>query len=183
MNMEPGLSKDEQKIGQSESGVHQRSRISNLAREVVHTYMKNSAVLTTVESCTGGWLSASITGIHGASAIFDRGFVVYSNRAKVEMLGLDEKLIIRHGAVSSEVAEYMAQGGLNYSDADVSISITGISGPSGGSKDKPVGLVYHCCQLRGHIPIIVRNIFNGDREAIRRQSVIKALELLVKIMI
>ncbi len=180
---EPDSSKEGNKMGQNELGVQQRIQINNLAREVVYTYMKNGTMLTTVESCTGGWLSTSITGIHGASAIFDRGFVVYSNKAKVEMLGLDEKLMIKYGAVSSEVAEYMAQGGLIHSDADISISMTGISGPSGGSKDKPVGLVYHCCQQRGRIPMIVRNIFNGDREAIRGQSVIKALELLLHIMV
>ncbi len=170
-------------VGYKEVGLSQNERISYLAKKVIHTFMTHEAMLATVESCTGGWLSSSITGIHGASAIFERGFVVYSNRAKVEMLGIDEKWLVKYGAVSAEVAEVMALGALEHSDADVSIAITGIAGPSGGSNEKPVGLVYHCCQHRGQIPIIVRNIFNGDRESIRRQSVMKGLDLLLQAMV
>lgn len=157
--------------------------LSALAEKVLAAYRKASLSLVAAESCTGGLLTATLTDIPRASAVVDRGFIVYSNAAKMEILGVDASLLIHHGAVSAEVVQAMAAGALNCAGADVAIAITGIAGPGGGSEEKPVGLVYHCCLHRGQVPLIVRNIFPGDREQIRRQSVMKAMELLLKVVV
>jgi len=152
------------------------------AQKVVHGLLDKASVLVTAESCTGGWVSAVITGVHGASAVFDRGYVAYSNEAKTEVLAVDRDLLARYGAVSPEVVEAMAKGALASSNADIALAITGIAGPGGGSIHKPVGMVYHCCQRRGEIPLLVRNIFNGDRATVRRQSVNKGLDMLLSLI-
>ncbi|MGB0720036.1 MAG: CinA family protein, partial [Bdellovibrionales bacterium] len=107
-------------------------RLSTLLRE-------QNIMLTTAESCTGGQIAAAITSLPGASSVFDRGFVTYSNAAKTQMLGVPAQIINTHGAVSAQTAVAMAKGALENSDADIAISITGIAGPEGGSADKPVG--------------------------------------------
>ena len=99
-------------------------------------------LLATAESCTGGMVAAAITDVAGSSAVFDRGFVTYSNAAKTAMLGVSPALLERHGAVSEETARAMAEGALRHSAAQVTVAITGIAGPGGGSRDKPVGLVH-----------------------------------------
>jgi len=105
--------------------------------------MKSRAVkIATAESCTGGLIATVLTEVPGASEVLDRGFVTYSNAAKVGMLGVDFDLIIRHGAVSAEVAHAMAEGALRCSAADLAVAVTGIAGPGGGTIEKPVGLVY-----------------------------------------
>ncbi|MEM6630636.1 MAG: CinA family protein [Bacteroidota bacterium] len=156
---------------------------TQLAQRVLEAYREAALTLVAAESCTGGLLTVALTDIPRASAVVDRGFVVYSNAAKMEVLGVNPEWIVQHGAVSAEVAEAMAAGALEKSGADVALSITGIAGPSGGSVQKPVGLVYHCCHQRGQVPLIVRNLFTGDREEIRRKSVEKALELLLKVVV
>ncbi len=157
--------------------------LSQLAEKVLAAYREAELSLVAAESCTGGLLTATLTDIPRASAVVDRGFVVYSNAAKMELLNVDASIIVHHGAVSAEVAQAMAEGALENAGADVAISITGIAGPSGGSEEKPVGLVYHCCLRRGQVPLMVRNIFTGDRERIRKQSVMKAMELLLKVVV
>ncbi|MFN3288446.1 MAG: CinA family protein [Sphingomonadaceae bacterium] len=144
-----------------------------------------SSVLTvaTAESCTGGLVAAALTSVPGASAMFDRGFVTYSNEAKREMLGVGGDILETFGAVSIAVAWAMAQGALERSQADVAVSITGIAGPDGGTPGKPVGTVVFARALRGVTekePVADRRDF-GDlgRVAIRRQAALVALSLLL----
>jgi nicotinamide-nucleotide amidase len=134
--------------------------------------------LATAESCTGGLLAGLLTEIAGSSAVFERGFVTYSNSAKSELIGVPPALLERHGAVSEEVARAMAEGALAHAPVDVAVSVTGIAGPDGGSRDKPVGLVYFAAAPRGR-PTLVRECRFGSigRTAIRLASVRSAMEL------
>lgn len=132
--------------------------------------------IATAESCTGGWAAQVITHTAGSSAWFERGFVTYANTAKTDMLGVRMDTIETFGAVSQETAAEMAAGALENSNAMISLAITGIAGPTGGSPDKPVGTVCFAWCLRGAAPETERCLFHGDREAIRRQSVVHALE-------
>ncbi|MGZ5918600.1 MAG: CinA family protein [Hyphomicrobium sp.] len=134
--------------------------------------------LATVESCTGGLLAGLLTEIAGSSAVFERGFVTYSNSAKSELIGVPPALLERHGAVSEEVARAMAEGALAHAPVDVAVSVTGIAGPDGGSPDKPVGLVYIAAAPRGR-PTLVRECRFGSigRTAIRLATVRTAMEL------
>jgi len=133
-------------------------------------------VLTTAESCTGGWVAQAVTSISGSSDWFDRGYVTYSNAAKREMLGVRAATLERHGAVSEETAREMASGALAASGAGVAVSITGVAGPTGGTPAKPVGMVCFGWALRdGRVEAATRR-FDGDREAVRRQSVVFALQ-------
>jgi nicotinamide-nucleotide amidase len=134
--------------------------------------------LATAESCTGGMIAAALTDIAGSSDVVERGFVTYSNEAKTEMLGVPAELIAKFGAVSEQVAREMAAGALRHSRADVSVAVTGIAGPGGGSKEKPVGLVYLAVARKGGETRCERKVFPGDRAAIRRLTVARALELL-----
>jgi len=131
--------------------------------------------VTTAESCTGGWAAQVITHTAGSSAWFERGFVSYANAAKVEMLGVSPQTLENHGAVSLETAKEMAAGALNNSNALISLAITGIAGPMGGSPGKPVGTVCFAWCWRDAEPEAESCCFNGDREAIRRQAMIHAL--------
>lgn len=135
-------------------------------------------MLATAESCTGGLIAACLTEIAGSSDVVDRGFVTYSNTAKTEMLGVPPALIAAHGAVSAEVAKAMAEGAIRHSAADLAVSVTGIAGPGGGTPGKPVGLVYIGTARRGAGASSQRCRFDGDRRAVRRQSVERALDLL-----
>ncbi len=119
-------------------------------QDLVQVATLRRLTLATAESCTGGLLAALITHIPGASLVFDRGFVTYSNEAKAELLGVDPALIAAEGAVSAATAAAMVRGVLAHSRADFALSITGIAGPGGGSAEKPEGLVWFACQQRGH---------------------------------
>ena len=132
-------------------------------------------VIATAESCTGGWAAQVITHTAGSSAWFERGFVTYANAAKTDMLGVRMDTIDKFGAVSLETAEEMATGALRNSRALISLAITGIAGPTGGSPDKPVGTVCFAWCTKDQAPSCERRLFSGDREAIRRQAVIHAL--------
>ena len=134
--------------------------------------------LATAESCTGGMVAAALTDIAGASDVVERGFVTYSNRAKSELLGVPKELIEKHGAVSAETAAAMAQGALAKAPVDIAVAVTGIAGPSGGTKEKPVGLVYFGVARSGGKILTERQIFKGDRTDIRRAAAARALELL-----
>ncbi len=132
------------------------------------------------ESCTGGLVAGAITALPGASDIFDRGFVTYSNAAKVEMLGVREATLDAHGAVSRETAIEMAQGALKHSRADIAVSVTGVAGPGGGSAEKPVGLVHFACARRsGGVVPIERRFGALTRDEIRAASVVQALQMLL----
>ena len=136
-------------------------------------------LIATAESCTGGWASQVITHSAGSSAWFERGFVTYTNEAKTDMLGVLLDTIATFGAVSVETAGEMASGALKNSNALISLAITGIAGPTGGSPDKPVGTVCFAWCVRNEVPSCQRRLFSGDRETIRRQSVIYALTGLI----
>jgi nicotinamide-nucleotide amidase len=135
--------------------------------------------IATAESCTGGLLAALLTEIPGSSHVFERALVTYSNEAKSELLGVSDLLIAQHGAVSEQVAHAMAVGCLDRSNVDLSVSVTGIAGPGGGSPEKPVGLVYLACVRRGHEPETAKLMLDGrSRQEIREASVVEALRLL-----
>jgi nicotinamide-nucleotide amidase len=133
----------------------------------------------TAESCTGGLIAGLLTEIPGSSTVLERGFVVYSNAAKQELLGVPDQTLVKHGAVSEQTAVAMAEGALRASHAEVAVSVTGIAGPDGGTATKPVGLVHFACARRGK-PTIVREERFGDigREAVRLASVKVGLDLL-----
>ena len=153
--------------------------ISRSALEIIETYTRLGLKIATAESCTGGMVSAALTAIAGSSAVLERGFVTYSNDAKAEMLGVPPALIAEHGAVSEAVARAMAEGALRNSHANVSVSITGVAGPGGGSVLKPVGLVHFACAKKGSQTLHIEQRF-GDlgREMVRIRSVLTALDLL-----
>ena len=136
--------------------------------------------LATAESCTGGLVAGALTEIAGSSDVVERGFVTYSNEAKSTLLGVPAELIARVGAVSAEVAEAMAQGAIERSEADIAVSITGIAGPGGATPDKPVGLVFLGSARKGRTVVSERHVFSGARTAIRLASVEAALDLLAR---
>ncbi len=139
-------------------------------------------LIATAESCTGGWAAQVITHTAGSSEWFERGFVTYSNAAKVDMLGVRQETLDRHGAVSPETAAEMAAGALKNSKAMISLAITGIAGPTGGSPGKPVGTVCFAWCRVGETAVAETAVFAGDREAVRRQAVLHALRgLLVRL--
>lgn len=148
------------------------------AKAVLEACRTEGIFLATAESCTGGLIAASLTDIGGSSDVVDRGFVTYSNEAKHEMLGVPMELIAEHGAVSEEVALAMAAGALARSRAGIALSVTGIAGPGGGSKAKPVGLVWFGLALEGHKPLAERRVFEDlGRAAIRMAAVNVALDM------
>jgi nicotinamide-nucleotide amidase len=151
----------------------------SLVEELSLLLLDKNMRLVTAESCTGGMIAAAMTDRAGSSALFDRGFVTYSNESKMEELGVSAATIETHGAVSERTALEMARGALEHSHADIALSVTGIAGPGGGSAEKPVGLVYIGIAKRNRDPISVRTIFDGNRAEIRQQTVIKALTLLI----
>lgn len=137
-----------------------------------------SLTLATAESCTGGLIAAVLTETAGSSDVFDRGFVTYSNAAKSDMLGVPPELIEANGAVSGLVAAGMATGALLHSDATLTVAVTGVAGPGGGGKSKPVGTVWFGIAGRGRAATTERQVFSGDRAAVRRATVEHALALL-----
>ena len=157
-------------------------RIIELATSLGLTLQKKQMSLALAESCTGGLTSAAITDIAGSSAWFDRGFITYSNTAKQEMLGVKEATLVKHGAVSEETALEMALGALKNSQATIAASITGIAGPSGGSKSKPVGTVCFAWVSSAGIHNTTRMHLNGDRQAVRQQSVISVITGLLALL-
>jgi nicotinamide-nucleotide amidase len=150
----------------------------DLAEAVLAACRAAGLKVATAESCTGGMIAAALTAIAGASDVVDRGFVTYSNAAKTEMLGVAPDLIAAAGAVSEAVARSMAEGALARSAADLAVAVTGIAGPDGGSAEKPVGLVWLGLARRGGRTATLRQVFPGDRAAVRRATVAKALRLL-----
>ncbi len=133
-------------------------------------------LIATAESCTGGWAAQVITHTAGSSEWFERGFVTYSNEAKIELLGVPTEILAQFGAVSPETAAKMAEGALKNSKALISLAITGIAGPTGGSPGKPVGTVCFAWCRVGQIADTETRVFAGNREAVRRQAVIHALQ-------
>jgi nicotinamide-nucleotide amidase len=151
-----------------------------LSERVGNALRERSLTLATAESCTGGWAAEIVTHTAGSSDWFDRGFVTYSNAAKVDMLGVDPATLAAHGAVSLETAGEMAAGALKNSRAALALAVTGIAGPTGGSAEKPVGTVCFAWSRRGAAAQTERRLFAGDREAVRRQAAIHALNGLLQ---
>ena len=153
--------------------------IERQAEDLLAFYRRYRLTLATVESCTGGLVAAVLTGIPGASDVIDRGYVTYSNRAKHEMVGVPKELLERFGAVSEQAARAMAIGALSRCPANVTVAITGIAGPGGGSEEKPVGLVHFAAAREGRETLHVERQFGEiGREAIRAASVLQAFDLL-----
>lgn len=155
--------------------------IREAADHVLVACRKRGLKLVTAESCTGGLVAAALTAIAGSSDVVERAFVTYANEAKREMLGVSWDALMGHGAVSEPVARAMATGALARSDADLAVSVTGVAGPGGGTPEKPVGLVHFAAVRTGHEPIAERHVFPGDRDAIRRVSVLTALSMLASL--
>jgi len=139
-------------------------------------------MLATAESCTGGLIAALFTSISGSSAVFSCGLVTYSNESKMRILNVPENLLIQDGAVSESVAKSMAEGALLTGNAGISVAVTGIAGPNGGTQEKPVGLVHIAVAKVGSKTRHKRNVFNGDRDAIRMSTVAEALSMLLEVL-
>jgi len=134
--------------------------------------------LATAESCTGGLVAAALTAIPGSSDVVERGFVTYSNAAKMELLGVSGDTIAEYGAISAETAAAMARGAIAHAPIDLAVSITGVAGPGGGTAQKPIGLVYLGVARKDGPARVERRVFPGDRGEVRRAALILALELL-----
>lgn len=138
--------------------------------------------MVTAESCTGGWIAKCITDIAGSSRWFERGFVTYSNQAKMEMLGVAGSTLKQYGAVSEETVREMAAGALRHSQAQLAVAVSGIAGPGGGTPEKPLGTVWLAWQRQGQTCQTRLFHFDGGREAVRRQAVQKALEGVLNVL-
>lgn len=150
--------------------------MDKLSRLVGQRLKLADALLVTAESCTGGWVAQAVTAVAGSSEWFERGFVAYSNDAKRELLDVSEATLARHGAVSEETAREMARGALQRSRGSLALAVTGVAGPGGGSAEKPVGTVCFAWATTAGLLLSETCRFEGDRESVRRQSVIRALE-------
>jgi nicotinamide-nucleotide amidase len=152
------------------------AQISDLVRRIAAALAAKSARIAVAESCTGGWIAKSLTDLPGSSAWFGYGVVTYSDEAKRTWLGVSPETLAAQGAVSEDVAEQMATGVRLASAAEIAVAVTGIAGPDGGTKEKPVGTVCFAWAGPGVQLLSKTRRFSGDREAIRRQSVVAALE-------
>ena len=152
---------------------HELTRLSGLVGTVCR---QHQLMIATAESCTGGWAAQVITHTAGSSGWFERGFVTYSNTAKIDMLGVNPATLDSYGAVSVETALEMANGALTHSQAQIALAITGIAGPGGGSPGKPVGTVCFAWSIKNQAAQAEQQVFAGDRESVRRQAVIHALQ-------
>jgi len=153
-----------------------RESLLPLARRVGAALKRRRLMLATAESCTGGWIAQAATSVPGSSAWFERGFVTYSDRSKKELLGVRARTLARHGAVSEPAAREMAAGALAHSRAQVALAVTGVAGPDGGTRAKPIGLVCFAWARKGQATAAATRRFPGGREAVRRRSVRFALE-------
>ena len=157
----------------------QSKDVINLTRVLGEKFLKQRIILTTVESCTGGLLAAQLTNIAGSSAWFDRGFITYSNQSKIDCVSVMKKTINKYGAVSQQAANEMALGGIHNSQGNLGLSITGIAGPSGGSKLKPVGTVFFAIAKKQDVIFEHQAFFDGNREDIREKALLFALNQLL----
>lgn len=151
--------------------------INDLVEQLGQLLIEKGMKIATAESCTGGGISQAITEIPGSSAWFDRGFVTYSNNAKIQMLQVNSLTLKKFGAVSEEVAIEMVNGALAKSDAEIAVAVTGIAGPDGGSVEKPVGTVYIALKIGDKQANCIMPGFIGDRTQIREKTILYALKL------
>lgn len=155
--------------------------MAGLIEKLSAKLLQSGLRLATAESCTGGWIAKCCTDRAGSSAWFERGFVTYSNEAKHELLGVDAQVLEFAGAVSEAVAMQMASGAVNHSRADVSLAVTGIAGPDGGTDDKPVGTVWFGWSVGGSVTTECK-LFPGSRDEVRRQTVAHAVSELIGLL-
>lgn len=154
--------------------------IKSLAQTIIERGDAKGVMVATAESCTGGMIAAALTDVPGSSAVVDRAFVTYTNEAKNEMLGVPAALIDKHGAVSGEVARAMARGAISNSRADIAVSVTGIAGPTGGTSEKPVGLVWFGFANSDGVARVERRVFpQGSRAYVRTKATETALSLIL----
>ncbi|MCD8498021.1 MAG: CinA family protein [Alphaproteobacteria bacterium] len=151
--------------------------LENLGKVLTEKKLK----VAVAESCTGGLLAAALTHRSGSSTYFDRGFITYSNDAKMYSLNVPEQMLVMNGAVSAQVAEAMARGALKHSRADIALSTTGVAGPTGGTPQKPVGMVFIGYAVKGGLAGSVELALRGTREQIRGLAVAEALQQLIKV--
>ena len=155
---------------------------AELAQQVGDALLSRGWFFATAESCTGGGIAAALTDIAGSSQWFERGFVTYSNQAKQDMLGVGDETLASHGAVSEATVREMVLGALAHSRAQVAVAVSGIAGPGGATPDKPVGLVYLAWSVAGEEPRISTKYFDGDRAAVRAQTVAYALQGVLELL-
>lgn len=163
--------------GRFGSNIYTTDDAVTLEKAVVDLLLANHLTICTVESCTGGLLAARLINVPGVSEVFKAGYITYSNKAKRRLLGVKKNLLLKHGAVSEQVAKEMARGAALVSKADVTVSVTGIAGPGGGTEEKPVGLVYMGCSVCGRVTV-KKCQFSGSRGKIRENTVSAALSLM-----
>ena len=153
--------------------------IHNLARALVDELTAANKAVSTAESCTGGWVAKAVTDIPGSSVVFGYGIVCYSNGAKESMLGVQNKTLDEHGSVSEPAVTEMVEGVINLSGSDIAVAVSGIAGPGGGTKEKPVGTVWFAWAVRDHGKVRTETScehFDGDRELVRELTVAHALQ-------
>jgi len=158
-------------------------QLAKIALALGDALREHGWMLATAESCTGGWLAKLVTDQSGSSEWFDRTFVTYSNAAKHEMLGVDQRILDEHGAVSEETVRAMAQGALDRSVAQVTIAISGIAGPDGGTPEKPVGTVWFAWMVHTESLTTRCDRFTGERDSVRRQAAYTAMDQLLKMLL
>ena len=152
--------------------------IRDLATQVVHDLSASGKAVSTAESCTGGWIAKALTDVPGSSSCFAYGIVSYSNGAKESMLGVQNETLVDNGAVSEPVVREMAEGALKLSGADISVAVSGVAGPDGGTDEKPVGTVWFAWSVRGPKGLATDTDlqrFEGDRDSVRMQTVLHGL--------
>ncbi|MDV6343105.1 nicotinamide-nucleotide amidohydrolase family protein [Nitrosomonas sp. Is37] len=152
------------------------------AEQLGEALAEKGLMLASAESCTGGWIGQAVTAVAGSSAWYDRGFITYSNHAKQQMLGVQPATLTQYGAASEQTAQEMAAGAIKMSDAQLAVAVTGIAGPTGGSKEKPVGMVCFAWASKQGLARSETHFFSGDREAVRRQAVGAALLGIIKLL-
>ncbi len=160
------------------------NEIPGLVEKLAALLINRNLTMTTVESCTGGGIGASFTAVSGSSNWYEYGFITYSNKAKVALVKVSQKTLNEYGAVSRQTVTEMAEGALIQASADIALAVSGIAGPDGGSKDKPVGTVYIGCTVKNSTTstIVQHHIFKGDREAIRGATIKAAIELAIELL-
>lgn len=152
-------------------------------KKIVETLKARGEVFCTAESCTGGQISKTVTDLAGVSAVFFGGVVSYANEIKEKLLGVRHKTLEKYGAVSEQTAAEMATGAVRALGADFSVAVTGIAGPDGDSEEKPVGLVYIACADKNGNVKVTKNLFSGDRKAVRDQTTKTALQMLADFVV
>ena len=155
------------------------SSINSIAQQVGEALRRIDKKLTVAESCTGGGIAESITSVAGSSQWFEYGYITYSNKAKIKLLGVEQQTLDSYGAVSEQVVEQMAEGALKSSDADYAIAVSGIAGPDGGTAEKPVGTVW-ICWITPEITRVEKYQLQGDRQAVRDQVIKISLQELLQ---